>query len=189
MIRFEKVSFEQFIAGCNSVGIEAEESILKSIYDNIKLPKRATVDSAGYDFFMPFSTIVPINELDASVSTENTEDNASKTELDFKYNYITIPTGIRWVTDRDDVVLLMFPRSGLGFKSGLRLRNSTGVIDAGYCNSDNEGHIFAKFNAEDAIKLEVGKAFLQGVIVPFLKTDDDNATEIRNGGFGSTDKK
>lgn len=186
MIRFEKVSFEQFVAGCNSVGIEAEEAVLKSIYDSIKLPKRATVDSAGYDFFMPFSTISPTNELEASVTTT---DNEPKTELDFKYNYITIPTGIRWVTDRNDIVLLMFPRSGLGFKNGLRLRNSTGVIDSAYFKSDNEGHIFAKFNTEESVKLEVGKAFLQGVIVPFLKTDDDATSEIRNGGFGSTDKK
>ena len=30
------------------------EPIIRKIYDNIKLPKRATIGSAGYDFFCPF---------------------------------------------------------------------------------------------------------------------------------------
>ena len=42
--------------------------------------------------------------------------------------------------ERDRVLLLM-PRSSLGFKYGIRLSNTVGVIDADYADSDNEGHI------------------------------------------------
>ncbi len=48
--RFEIVSFEQFKSSFDNLN-EAE---IKKIYDNLKLPKRATKGSAGYDFYAPF---------------------------------------------------------------------------------------------------------------------------------------
>lgn len=45
---FEKVSFEQFEKDWLKAYPETED--VKSIYDSIKLPVRATVGSAGYDF-------------------------------------------------------------------------------------------------------------------------------------------
>ena len=44
----------------------------------------------------------------------------------------------------DGWVLMMFPRSGLGFKYRLQLNNTVGIIDSDYYDSDNEGHIFIK---------------------------------------------
>ena len=81
------------------------------------------------------------------------------------------------------------PRSGLGFKNGFRLINTAGIIDRDYWRSDNQGHIICKFSVENGIFLEAGKAFMQGIIIPFIKTSNDDATGIRNGGFGSTDGK
>ena len=138
---------------------------MQKIYDNIKLPKRATAGSAGYDFYAPVSiTLEP-----------------GKT--------IKIPTGIR-VEMESDWVLKCYPRSGLGFKYRLQLNNTVGIIDSDYFYSDNEGHIFAKLtndtNEERTVEIAAGTGFMQGIFVEYGITVDDNVTTVRNGGFGST---
>jgi dUTP pyrophosphatase len=89
-------------------------------------------------------------------------------------------------------VLMLFPRSGLGFKYRLQLNNTVGVIDSDYYGSDNEGHIFSKItndsNEGKTLSLKAGEAFMQGVFLPFGITESDSASETRNGGFGSTSK-
>ena len=176
MIRFEKVSFEQYYIDRKKSDKYITKPQAEEEYKYIRLPKRATVDSAGYDFFAPYA-------FDLHKYYANFDYH------DIRKNPVLIPTGIRWVTDNKDVVLLMFPRSSLGFMHNFSLYNTVGVIDSGYFCSDNEGHIMAKVSANDNISIEQGKAFMQGIIVPFIKTDDDDTTEIRNGGLGSTDKK
>lgn len=171
MIKFEKVSYEQFEKDAMVCNPLLNVDYIKECYNNIKLPKRATAGSAGYDFFTPFSLMVKKGS-----GSESTD-------------YVVVPTGIRWVTDRDDVVLMIYPRSGLGFKHNMTLANTTGVIDASYAGSSNEGHIMVKFSAHlKDIDLEEGKAFIQGVILPYLTvTDEEEVTTVRDGGFGSTD--
>lgn len=51
--KFEKVSYEQFKKDWGDTFNASDEEIIRKIYDGIKLPKRATVGSAGYDFFTP----------------------------------------------------------------------------------------------------------------------------------------
>jgi len=162
--KFEIVSFGQFKTGFDN---ESEE-VIKSLYDAIKLPKRATKGSAGYDFFAPFDiTLAP-----------------GKT--------IKVPTGIRAKME-DNYVLKLYPRSGLGFKYRLQLNNTVGIIDSDYYYSDNEGHIFAKItndsNENKTLEIKQGTGFMQGIFVEYGITIDDDATETRNGGFGSTTKK
>ena len=48
--KFEKVSLEQFKTGFENV----DELDIINYYNDLKLPKRATVGSAGYDFYAPF---------------------------------------------------------------------------------------------------------------------------------------
>ena len=160
--QFEKVSFDEFKS--NFSFFYSDEKI-KEIYDNIKLPRRATTGSAGYDFFTP---------------------------IEFTLNHgqtITIPTGIR-VKMENGWVLKCYPRSGLGFKYRLQLNNTVGIIDSDYYYSDNQGHIFAKLtndsNENNYFTLEAGDGFMQGIFVPFGITYNDDADGIRNGGFGST---
>ena len=104
---------------------------------------------------------------------------------------IMIPTGIRTKID-NSWVLCLYPRSGLGFKFRLQLNNTVGIIDSDYYNSDNEGHIFIKItndtNTGKTVSLKQGDAFAQGIFVQYGITVDDDATGIRNGGFGSTGK-
>lgn len=159
--KFEKVSFQQFTKAFEENEIEE----VQQIYEDIKLPKRATIGSAGYDFYCPRDlTIMPGES-------------------------VTIPTGIRiWM--EDGWVLKLYPRSGLGFKYRLQLNNTVGIIDADYYHSDNEGHIFAKItndtNEDKTIVLKKGEGFMQGIFVEFGITVDDEVVEIRNGGLGST---
>lgn len=161
--KFEKVSFDEF-----RKAFDLPENEVKAIYDNIKIPVRATEGSAGYDFYAPVAF-----ELKAGETAK-------------------IPTGIRARID-NGWVLSVFPRSGLGFKFRLQLDNTVGIIDADYYNSDNEGHIFIKVtncSYEDKIvSVKAGDGFAQGIFLPFGITEDDDVTEKRNGGFGSTDKK
>ena len=163
--RFEKVSFEQFK---NSFDSEYTLEEITEMYNNLKLPKRATVGSAGYDFFAPF---------DITLAPGQT---------------IKIPTGIRAKMEVE-WVLKLYPRSGLGFKYRLQLNNTVGIIDSDYYYSDNEGHIFAKItndsNEGKTVTINKGDGFMQGIFIEYGITIDDDTTEIRNGGFGSTTKK
>lgn len=164
---FEEVSFEQFCNSCIALeeqGILHFDSIdeIREHYGNIKLPRRSTPDAAGYDFYMPFPAVF-------------TPDNP-----------VTLPTGIRVILNQG-TFLMCVPRSGLGFKYGAGLINTTGVIDASYSESDNEGHIMAKITTRKPFKLDAGDRFMQGIILPFFITEDDNPLyDKRNGGFGST---
>lgn len=163
--KFEKVTWGQYCAGrgCDPANVFTEPYAQE--YDNIKIPKRATTGSAGYDFFAPFDfSLVP---------------GAT----------IKIPTGIRCIL-KEGFVLKEYPRSGLGFKYRVRLDNTVGIIDSDYYKSDNEGHIFIKITNEGQQILEVkqGEAFCQGIIVEHFYAEEDEVTEQRNGGFGSTSK-
>lgn len=154
---FDFVSINEFKKACDD----------ERVYASLKLPKRATKGSAGYDFYAPF---------DFSLKPGET---------------IKIPTCIR-AKMNDDYVLMIFPRSSLGFKYRLQLNNTVGIIDSDYYYSDNEGHIFIKVtndsNEGKTVEIKAGEAFAQGIFLQFGITIDDDTTAVRNGGFGSTNK-
>ncbi|CRZ33458.1 dUTP pyrophosphatase [Herbinix hemicellulosilytica] len=165
--KFEKVSCNRFIEDwIETFHLDkGNYDEIKHIYDRIKLPKRATKGSAGYDFFSPVTFTLKPGET------------------------IKIPTGIRVRID-EGWVLKCYPRSGLGFKYRLQLNNTVGIIDSDYYGSDNEGHIFCKLtndsNEGKTVTIEEGTGFMQGIFVEYGITVDDEVYEIRNGGFGST---
>lgn len=162
MIKFEKIEEKYFISFLENT---FDYNPIKDIFSKIKLPKRATSGSAGYDFFSPFSF-----ELSPGQS-------------------IVIPTGIR-AKMPSDVVLTLFPKSGQGFKYKIQLANTVGIVDSDFYNSDNGGHILVKLvndnNEGKTLSVEQGKAFCQGIFMNYLVCDDDDSTGVRNGGFGST---
>lgn len=157
---FEKVTHARFAADYEDAFGQKE-----TVYDRLCLPRRATAGSAGYDFFLPCDLTLAPGET------------------------AKIPTGMR-ARIADGWVLMLFPRSGLGFKYRLQLNNTVGIIDSDYYYSDNEGHIFIKItndsNEGKTLTLREGDGFAQGIFVPFGLTEDDDATAVRNGGFGST---
>lgn len=163
--QFYKVSYEQFQLDWLDCFPNTPENTIKAIYDSIKLPKRATTGSAGYDFFSPINFEVKPNET------------------------IKFPTGIR-VKIEDGWVLKCYPRSSLGFKFRLQLNNTVGIIDSDYYYSDNQGHIFVKMtnasNENKTATIKFNDGFMQGIFVEYGITFDDEVTTIRNGGLGST---
>lgn len=165
--KFHKVSEKNFIDALTEDFSQYTEEDAKAVYDSIKLPKRATRGSAGYDFFAPFDFKLAPGET------------------------IKIPTGIRAEME-EDWVLKLYPRSGLGFKYRLQMNNTVGIIDSDYFYSDNEGHIFVKItndsNEGKTVEVAAGTGFVQGIFLEYGITVDDDADGVRNGGFGSTTK-
>lgn len=163
--QFMKVSFEQY---CKDMA-ETKEfknagwDFYKESYDNITLPKRATMGSAGYDFFMPFTIFIEA------------------------HSEMIIPSGIRCKIN-DGWVLTTYPRSGLGYRYRLSLANTVGIIDSDYYDANNEGHIIFKLinNSDNNLTIDRDKGYAQGIFIEYGITFDDNATEKRIGGFGST---
>ena len=164
MNKFEKVSYKQY-RNAREDNTLYEVNNIEIEYSNIKLPKRATIGSAGYDFFAPYSFTLNVGET------------------------IKIPTGIRAILDTDKF-LAVYPRSGMGFKYRLQLDNTVGIIDSDYSRSDNEGHIFIKITNDGregkCITVNLGEAFAQGIIQQYFITENDDTNNTRNGGLGST---
>lgn len=156
--RFEKVSDKQF-----SKDLKALFNTEENLYDNIKLPTRATKGSAGYDFVSPIDFVLKPNEM------------------------IKIPSGIRCKID-EGYVLEIYPRSSIGFKYQTMLANTVGIIDSDYYKALNEGHIIIALmnmgNKELVIK--AGDRFAQGLFKRFYLAEEEEVEKSRTGGFGST---
>lgn len=140
---------------------------VKRMEEDIKLPERSTLNSAGYDFFA-------------------TED------IIFNPKTITrVFTGIKCEL-MPNQVLILANRSSNPSKKGLILLNGIGVVDADYYgNSDNDGEIAFEFYnmLDEVVEIKKGEKLGQGLILKFDKTEDDyisNPNNIRAGGFGST---
>ena len=163
--KFEKVSFEEYYKAMKPLlPSDWTDDEIRTSWEDIELPTRATSGSAGYDFYAPVGfTVSPGHP-------------------------VLVPTGIRAKIE-PGWFLMCLPRSGLGFKHGVSLANTAGVIDSDYYFSDNEGHIMAKVCSRSEVEVEYGHKFMQGIFLPFGITENDCASETRNGGFGSTDKE
>ena len=145
---------------------EQFEKDLKEVceYSDLSLPTRSTKHSAGYDFKSPIEFTLNPGE--------------SK----------KVPTGIKASMNEDEFLAILV-RSSMGFKYNIRLCNQVGIVDSDYYNNpDNEGHIFIKIQNEgkEALTINKGDRFAQGIFMNYLITDDDMAFGERTGGFGST---
>lgn len=174
-IFFEPISEKEILANikkgkANSADIRAyyitEPEMKEGV--TIPIPKRATKASAGYDFFALKDILIPPETI------------------------MLIPTYLKCKLGKNNVLLLM-PRSSLGFKYNCTLANTVGVIDSDYYgNYKNDGHILVKLvnNSKDYISIRKGEAFCQGIIINFLTTSNDekDEKEERGGGIGSTNK-
>ena len=131
--------------------------------EEIPLPRRATAGSAGYDFICPADVALAPGEA------------------------VTVPTGVRCEM-QPGWVLMLFPRSGLGFKHQVRLANTVGVIDADYFHAANEGHIMVRIvnGGDHVVTIAKGERFCQGVFLPHGLAEEDEVLSDRTGGFGST---
>ena len=123
--KFGCVDFETFVESLRTNqyikrGSE-EEAKLGVAYSRVlnNMPCRASNGSAGYDIITPIDLHLKPNE------------------------GVIVPTGLVSEIENGWVLFIM-PRSGLGFKYGVRLMNTVGVID-----SDYRGQILLKITAEE----------------------------------------
>lgn len=143
------------------------EITLGYVGENISLPKRETLYSAGYDI-------------------------ASAIKIEIKPNEMKlIPTGLKAYMLNDEV-LKIYIRSSLAVKKGAMLANNVGIIDSDYYNNiKNDGHILVPiYNFSDKVLIiNKGEKIAQGIFIKYLITDFDTPNqEIRVGGFGSSNK-
>lgn len=169
--KFEKISLYQFKKDLHNLNYRlnvinyCDGYDFEAAYKNIKLPCRATIGSAGYDFFNPYDRI-------------NVNPNSS----------IFIPTGIK-CRIQDGWWLGIFPKSSFGLKYKATLSDTISVIDGDYYNNiTNEGHIFIELhnNSDQILTINKNQSYIQGIFLPYGLTEDDNVSRIRTGGFGST---
>lgn len=157
---FKKISLEQWKK-------DYQDKDAEIIYETIKLPKRATQHSAGYDIFSPFNITIYPNHA------------------------VKIATGIK-IYMKDNEYVSIVPRSSMGFNYFMRLANTMAVGDSDYYdNPSNEGHYWIKVRneGEDPMTIKAGEAFAQAIFHEFLIADDDIEHVIgnqRTGGLGST---
>lgn len=124
------------------------------------LPRRSTYHSAGYDFIAPKDIEIKAGE------------------------WTVFDTEVRLgpETILPSQVMLLMPRSSLGFKYGFRLRNTIGVIDADY--TDN---IRASVTCDVDYTIHKGDKYMQGIIVNYYTISGEiRPAKERNGGIGST---
>ena len=137
----------------------------------INLPERKTRCSAAYDIEAAEDVVVPSFK------------KGMKPTL--------VATGLKAYMQDDEVLYLYAKSSGFP-KKGIVLSNCVGVIDGDYYeNETNDGHImFSIINLKDEdLHIKKGDSIGQAMFSKYLVADDDNATGVRKGGFGSTSKK
>lgn len=183
---FKKVSQAQFGETMRTLypNFEFTTKIMDRMYNNIKLPSRATEGSCGYDFYAPFPFALNPG------------------------NKVWIPTGIRVEILKEDYMLMVVPKSRTA-KSSIRISNTIGIVDSDYYFADNEGHIMIvlemsesvsslgnghsvfgniSINYTKPVEFHAGDGIAQGIFIPYGTTmgEDTSNMQKRTGGYGST---
>lgn len=182
---FKKVSKKQFGETFRTLypNFEFTTRIMDQMYQNIKIPTRATTGSVGYDISTPFPfTLYPGCK-------------------------VWIPTGLRVEIFKEDWALLTIPKSRTA-KHSIRISNTVGLIDQDYYYADNEGHILVVLEMPDSphnqevranfgrvstnfvepIKFNAGDGIGQGIFLECGICVGEDGIDLpkRTGGYGST---
>lgn len=135
-------------------------------------PQYATRGAACFDLH----AVLEVDHLQHGLSVYPDKSEVIRTGLAFE-----VPQGH---------VMLIFSRSGHGFKNGVRLSNSVGVID-----SDYRGEVKVALHNDSDLTFKVahGDRIAQAMIIPvpmvtLEEVDELSATERGTCGFGSTGK-
>ena len=139
---------------------------LEICHKNAVIPTYAHDDDAGFDFYLPELKIEAHQTVIAKVGLK-----------------MAIPVGYE---------LQIRPRSGLSFKTGLRVANAPGTVDSGY---RDEIGIICWNTSDEKIILKAGERIAQGVLNEIPRGQFHIVEDItkvvgsnRNGGFGSSGK-
>lgn len=149
---------------------------VKKLSADAKLPEYATDGSGCFDIYAYLPGQFSVTRLYSGANLE------LHTGLAFE-----VPEGH---------VMLVYSRSGHGFKANTRLANCVAVIDSDYRGELKikltMDHIAGSTNNVGALDISHGTAIAQGMIIPiqqveFLEVNELSDTERGTGGFGSTD--
>lgn len=147
---------------------------VKKMFEDVQLPEYATPGSACFD-----------------IRANIRQEEYDATAVVFKRKCI-IGTGLKFEIPEQHV-MLVFSRSGHGFKDDMRLANCVGVID-----SDYRGELKVKLTKDNCDKefndlttIKNGERIAQAMIIPyeqveFVLADELSSTERGEGGLGST---
>lgn len=173
--------------------------VVKKYQDQeINLPRRQTLASAGYDIEAAEDITIPsIWRLNFVRIFRLIRNGHQLYERDYEMadqilKPLLVPTGLKAYMPEDEVLILA-NRSSNTFNRNLALPNGIGVIDADYYNNpNNEGEIFVQMINYGVRPLHIkkGDRIAQGIFIKYLKTDDDDPiSRKRVNGFGSTNEK
>ena len=146
---------------------------IKLKHKDVKLPRYATDGSGCFDIRAYFE--VPTQRQDYY------EDEIANGDT------IVYSTGLSFEIPKGHVMMI-YSRSGHGFKNSVRLSNCVGVID-----SDYRGEVLVKLinHSDLSIEIECGDRIAQLAIVPVVRANPIEVEELSNtkrgsNGFGST---
>ncbi len=138
---------------------------IKKVHPDAKLPVYSTSGSAGFDFFS-------IEDIEVKKGNPKIIRTGLQAEIPFGY------------------VLLLFSRSGHGFKKDIRLSNCVGIIDSDFRSEIMIKLIQDENELSESFKIISGDRISQGIIIPYPKISFEEVDELsiteRMGGFGST---
>lgn len=134
--------------------------------NSLPLPSYATAASAGVDLCADL--IVPLTV------------NAGES--------VKIPTGLAIELPSQNIVALVFARSGLASRFGIGLTNGVGVIDSDY---RGEIQVLIQNKGSQSVTIKPGDRIAQMLFMPVLHALFEEVAELENtprgtGGFGST---
>lgn len=141
---------------------------IKRLTDTAKIPTKGSAAAAGFDLYM----------------------DSDEVEIIAPHETLFIGTGIAMEIP-EGFAGLVFARSGLASKKGLRPANCVGVIDADY-----RGEIIVALHNDSETQkfIEPYERIAQISIMPFLSCELNEVDELSDtvrgeGGFGSTGTK
>ena len=142
---------------------------IKKVHPEAKTPVYGSEGAACFDLY--------------AASIIGTESETERTVL--------YGTGLQFEVPEGHVMMI-YSRSGHGFKHGITLANSTGIVDADY-----RGEVMVKLTKRDTSvhgMPAIGERIAQAMIIPveqvaFEETDELSDTQRGEGGFGSTGVK
>lgn len=161
------------------------------------IPQRETKYSAGYDLKVAEDTVIPsyisklgiLEPVKGKLFTLKEAERLTGKEL-YNIRPTLVPTGLKVQCNNNEWVKIV-PRSSTPLKYLLIMPNSEGVIDKDYYNNPkNEGHMYIQLLnlAPFDIVLKKGDRVAQAIFMPYLITNTDKASGVREGGVGSTSK-
>ena len=134
---------------------------IQKLNENAKLPAYANPSDAGADIF----------------ALEDTTIKANTTELVRTGIAVSMPAGY---------MIQIYPRSGLSYKTPLRVANSVGIVDNLY---NKEIKVILENTGNEDYTIKAGDKIAQMLIMPtpmIIWEEVDNIEDSGRGGFGST---